>query len=309
MDVFESLRPTSLNKVKNTTSKTNKFVLINHNTMKLKVLLLLVWFLLFEVTDAGICKFCKKDFKWVGRHEWRCKSRILTVTTSNVRENINTADIATRVDNRANAIERPEVSIANLDNQITPSVYPPACYETTEECDENEQHNDDESENDINSLFCYCGKRCKGLRGLQAHKRACRMLTIPDLRSLYEAPPQNFVTESDDEEITPSTMYEKINILKGVKLPKTQQQWERANQYFSLHVPHGEDITDIEETIRNLQSTLYDYFAKTCGMNVNTSNADLAKVSKWKLKKRLREEKAQNPPNVQLIKLISRQLR
>ena len=144
----------------------------------------------------------------------------------------------TGVDNRVEPVEYPEVSIANINNEIQPSIYPLENSDKTDNTNSvDESRNDDQEENidgNSNYLKCYCGKKCKGPRHLQAKKRACRYLTIPDLKPLYENPPQ---LVEEDPELNRNAIYvpsEKFSILKSVKLPKTQKKWELLCSHTSL---------------------------------------------------------------------------
>ena len=88
--------------------------------------------LLFLV--MAICSFCGKDFVSLGRHSWRCKSKLHmgeeSFGNSAQQTCLNT-----------------EATMANI-NTSTPS----NCHHVT----------------------CCCGKVCKGLRGLKMHQRNCR---------------------------------------------------------------------------------------------------------------------------------------
>ena len=44
----------------------------------------------FLLLLLGVCRFCKKDFKVVARHSWRCKSRIQGQSTEQLNDNVNT---------------------------------------------------------------------------------------------------------------------------------------------------------------------------------------------------------------------------
>ena len=46
--------------------------------------------------------------------------------------------------------------------------------------DENENKN--KSDHDVT---CYCGKKCKGLRGLRTHQRSCVASNLDDLKALF----------------------------------------------------------------------------------------------------------------------------
>ena len=87
--------------------------------------------LLFLV--LAICSFCGKDFVSLGRHSWRCKSKLHIYEGS-----FGNSAQQTR--------QNTEATIANV-NTSTPS----NCHHVT----------------------CCCGKVYKGLRGLKMHERNC----------------------------------------------------------------------------------------------------------------------------------------
>ena len=126
-----------------------------------------------------LCPFCGKDFKSLGKHKWRCEEKLhttLSITQGN-HDNI----ILHRT------IETPSNSLANLNNNIEPnhSEGHLTAY------DENQQQNKRTDED----FTCYCGKKCKGLRGLRAHQRSC-------VASNFEDPGK-----------------------EGIKLPTTKEEW------------------------------------------------------------------------------------
>ena len=117
--------------------------------------------------------------------------------------------------------ELPNVSIVNTNNEIPPTNDPPENRESNKDNDEELENNEQVNDNLISYFQCYCGKRCKGLRGLQAHKRACKILTIPDLKSLFASPPRcvEYSENSNEDLVNDEEIIEKISMLNGIKLP------------------------------------------------------------------------------------------
>ena len=65
-----------------------------------------------------------------------------------------------------------------------------------------------------NDFTCYCGKRCKGLRGIRAHQRSCVASNFGDLKALFtqsDAKKKQPETNDGDEESTKPQL-EKIPI-------------------------------------------------------------------------------------------------
>ena len=87
---------------------------------------LIGFFLLFTV-----CSLCGKDFVSLGRHSWRCKSKIV---------------YEDRTNSNGNTIPRIPIQKAGVTANIS-------------------------------GVKCCCGKLCKGVRGLKAHQRSCRVTT------------------------------------------------------------------------------------------------------------------------------------
>ena len=99
--------------------------------MKVTTLLAL---LIFSV----VCNYCGKDFISLGRHSWRCKSKIPNQQDRN-------HDNGENFENRNN-VELPDVQV------------------------------NDVSISNTDNVLCTCGKSCKGLRGLKSHQRSCRII-------------------------------------------------------------------------------------------------------------------------------------
>ena len=150
-----------------------------------------------------ICPHCNKDFKSLGRHIWRCKSKV----------EINTAQgITTQPSGSVtNEIEVPQRSLANNGGSVQP---------TNDPADIREENNEDNDE-----YVCYCGRVCAGLRGLQAHKRACKYLDLEDIKTLFENPVvQEETNIESDEELLPRELKDyhgKLPALNYHRLMKT----------------------------------------------------------------------------------------
>ena len=122
--------------------------------------------------------------------------------------------------------------------------------------------------NEDNYIKCHCGKLCKGIRGLRAHQRFCKINDMPELRELFN---NELVEIRDsitcDENFEPKNQCIPQNKLPktGIKLPKTESDWKQANEYFKATLDHTKEIVNINEEITNLQNTIYDYFRTGCG--------------------------------------------
>ena len=157
----------------------------------------------------------------------------------------------------------------------------------------------------------FCGKECKRLGELQAHKTACKVITLADTKSLFDSPPlsENLPVEDVNFDKISS---EKVPTLNRIKLPKTKEQWLQANVYFSATLPYNDNnITDIETTLEEFQQKLYIYFRHNYREHQNQSSRfkQYSDLSKSKVKELLRTEKTCIHSNAELIRFLSKLLR
>ena len=258
-------------------------------------MVLLLSFNYIHVSTGITCEYCGKDFKSIGRHLWRCKSKIV-LDDVGIIQNQPSIDIV-------HSLETPERSLANTDNVIVNTNDPPDIRQSEEDNETNKEE-----------ITCFCGKVCKGIRGLQAHKRACKIIDIPDIRALLEKPLQNNAIPSDDiEDIeTDITVTDKLNRLNGVNLPTNDEDWKLANAYFAAYLPYNDPITDIDSSVKQLQDSIYTYFSENYGTvkNKNVSEFDHYKTkSNRQLKIILKQLKSSSHPNKKEIIYVSKLLR
>ena len=120
--------------------------------------------------DGIECEFCKKEFTSLGRHRWRCKARVNTDSIDlDQRQVINSYHATRPFENNPDFIGE-NASIANTNNMVNGE----------------ESENTLQEHNDPHRFTCYCGKKCKGLRGLKAHQRSCHVVDIPNIKELFE---------------------------------------------------------------------------------------------------------------------------
>ena len=143
-----------------------------------------------------ICEYCGKDFQSLGCHIWHCKARITSVTVS---------------PQDATALGTPDPYLQPTRTSPQPSrTLPP-----------------DDHSNAKNSTdqICHCGRVCKGLRGLKAHQRSCK-LTM----ELFDITKDLTVRVSLGERVDPDQAQQvHCTILDGVKLPTSPDDWTPAN--------------------------------------------------------------------------------
>ena len=100
----------------------------------------------------------------------------------------------------------------------------------------------------------------------------------------------------------------------GIKLPKSNEEWNTANAYFkSIFLNIKIQPNSLDSTIKYVSDSIYNYFKATCG-TVNSVNQSNEFYSKYKdltakvLKQKLRKLKYHNDPLPE-IKYVSRLLR
>ena len=59
--------------------------------------------------------------------------------------------------------------------------------------------------------------------------------------------------------------FQRKPIKPGIKLPKTQTEWDNANEYFRANLNTSDEITDINTEISSLQGMIYTYFKSNFG--------------------------------------------
>ena len=177
-----------------------------------------------------VCSLCGKDFVSLGRHAWRCKRR---------------------------------VNLGNEASNRKPS---------TEESPSAMRH----PVNTSNNIKCCCGKDCKGIRGLKMHQRSCRVMQGLDDElceklqdEIHNSNGNNSGLGEDmdgyDEEMT--HISSEIFILKrGIKLPKSAQEWLTAKEYFKAEFSNQPIIaSDIDSNIKTMGNIIYAYFVDRHG--------------------------------------------
>ena len=187
-----------------------------------------------EVILCTNCEFCKKDFKVVGRHQWRCLARITN-----------------RDEQQLHPVTQ-EQSIANVNDEII--------GDSENVCNDYDPH---EKDKDEYNFRCYCGREFTSLRGLNTHRRCCYVENIIDIKDIFidnEEEQLDDVYEVDDvDKIT------KKVIKKGVLLPKNSTQWKQANDFFKENLQPDKEIQDIDSEILNLQKMIYNFFLNSYG--------------------------------------------
>ena len=256
---------------------------------RLLILVLLGFTICFPIqVDSVKCEYCNKDFNCLPKHTWRHFRSIPQST-------------------RSDTNLKPE--IVEKDSQVS---------------------NSNNTNNLGDQIECQCGKKCNKRRGLRLHQRKCKLhektndcvmqtpqdIPIDSPDGLVSADPNNEPgNDVDKPDINLEQDYEifseKPTILKGIKLPKTREQWLEANLYFTLKLNVDEKIEDLDKYSSNLMQTIYDYFSSNYGFveSAAQNNNDLHLLSVKELKLKLKNMKNEFPENINEIKQISSTIR
>ena len=187
-------------------------------------------------TSEGVnCEHCGKYFKVLGRHIWRCKARLSTTPLQSMLGNGHGT-----AQELISPIESAPHSLTNYNCVIQNSVG--EAHETDYDLETRKQTEKDPA------IECHCGKKCKGLRGLRAHRRFCQFGAISDLNSIFDFEP-NLNTSRNESTLPENNDYlntqkldrnndmpQKIDVKAGIKLPKTIEEWNAANEYFKATI-------------------------------------------------------------------------
>ena len=249
--------------------------------------------------SATKCQYCQKDFNVLGRHDWRCKSRVSSSKSCEGRQ-------------PAQPIHENARTAGDSLSSHTIST-------------------DQASTTTVSYFTCTCGRRCKGRRGLKSHQRCCT--THQTLASITEDKTNDPMNESntttttdinnDDNSIgnnhTPGSTNESVSnssCKPGLKLPKTPTQWKEANEFFHYAFLDILDTNtkkdDLNIWVLSIQDRVYDYFASTYGNVNSTTQSDLYdkynNTSINNMKRILKKLKHENA-NIDEIKFLSKLIR
>ena len=124
------------------------------------------------------------------------------------------------------------------------------------------------------AVKCYCGKICKGHRGLKMHQRSCQVINrlnnklCEDLEEKIQENNTELSTDNDVNTNLNIVENKKVRVLKkGINLPKKDWEWATANDYFksALFLNGPIESQDLNTSIQTLNDTIYNYFANNFG--------------------------------------------
>ena len=247
------------------------------------LLVLLILFVCAQAADAAKCNHCgRSGFVQLEKHAWRCKK---------------TTQAQPPIEKQSRPLEQPQDRVMNHSDENTPIP----------------------TEN--NYIKCTCGKKCKGRRGLTMHQRSCKThhtlhqnckMTTSD--NTLDGDESEELSDSDDQRTSsPSgqTTTEFPTIKKGIKLPKTDAQWEEANLFFKINMNISEPIFDLHSYTESFHNLIYNYFADNFG-TVDIESSDYrekyATMTMRELKRALKQLK-ETPEKGNEIQFLSKFIR
>jgi len=172
------------------------------------------------------------------------------------------------------------------------------------------------SPSNCHSVKCCCGKMCKGIRGLKMHQRTCRVvkdLTEETFEFVEENLTGSYNNDNYNEDMDSSITNSIPDVKPGVKLPKSDDQWNAANLFFMVSLPiSGLHSSSIDDSIDLMNSTIYNYFYDNFGYSEDFISDELVNKYKDLTKKSLKSnlkflKQSQASPNE--IRYVSRLLR
>lgn len=222
-----------------------------------------------------ICGFCGKEFLSLGRHSWRCKSKVDYEQENNVNENP--------------AIELPANECLPVKSYKAVKC---CCGKVCKGARGLKMHQ----------------RSCKVIDDLEDELQQ----QMTDALNEHQTDEDN--VEQTGPEIPSLIRQENFPVLKkGIKLPKSPLQWSTANEFFKLtFLNHPITPHDLNNNINTMATVMYNYFCENFGYVENNNDVELKrkyeKFSAKDLKKALKKLKSQNG-DVLEIKFVAKQLR
>ena len=221
-----------------------------------------------------ICGFCGKEFESLGRHSWRCKSKVGNERESTL--NVNPA------------MEMPTQMCLPVKSCKAVKC---CCGKVCKEARGLKMHQ----------------RSCRVIDDLEDELQQQMTEALNDDNHEDNTDPVN-------PEISPLNTQENFPDLKrGIKLPKSPLQWPTANDFFKLtFLNHPITPDDLNNNINTMVTVVYNYFSGNFGHVDNNSSVEFERkyqaFSTKDLKKALKKLKLENGSILQ-IKFVAKKLR
>ena len=114
---------------------------------------------------------------------------------------------------------------------------------------------------------------------------SCKVLDLPELREMFQQPllQKLIVNESDNisddnnSDNEPNKKDLRNNVaLKGLKLPRSKEEWDSVNTHFKINMAIQNDTNNIHETAQQCQSSIYEYLLETFGSHENSNEEEFS---------------------------------
>ena len=224
-----------------------------------------------------VCTWCGKDFVSLGRHTWRCRSKINPEDINNNRSSSNKT--------LGKTTTQPVLQV----NEIQCS-----CGKKCKGHRGLKTHQ----------------RSCRVIRGLNADLLEDLDTEIDTWNSTDTSDTSPEILRSIENHVS---LTENPYIKQGIKLPNTSREWEIANDFFKFKFLN-QQITDenLDLTIEHMNEVIYSYFMQNYGTVNNAHHSSLMCSYKAKsireLKKELKVLKARKADTVE-IKFVTNILR
>ena len=157
---------------------------------------------------------CKQEYRHIGKHTWRCKER-LNRDESTININLSNGNHNSHGTANVEAIRDTiyvKDSLLNSNQEINVSNY---------------DYNPNDNKKEL-PFRCYCGRYFESLRELNVHRRSCFITNQACLKELFT--PWDFIPSIIPSDIPKDFEHlTRVNLLPGVKLPKTENDWNITN--------------------------------------------------------------------------------
>ena len=168
-----------------------------------------------------------------------------------------------------------------------------------------------------------CGTHCKGLKGLKAHQRSCRIIQRLHENLRNDLDEENYGnidentfgdTNNSNCTLTPIIFFDNSteSMKNGVKLPKSTHQWPIAKDFFkAAFLNRPISSAGLYDAIKEFHVVIYNYFKDTCGSvdsNYITHLSAKYKDKSAKNLKRILKVLKRSGNDIEKIKFVSRKL-
>ena len=119
-------------------------------------------------------------------------------------------------------------------------------------------------ETDCENYKCYCGRSFNAYRSLNLHRHSCFIQNnneLADLFAMGASQERGDVGTGVNKAVNQGLEQEKYPLLiSGLKLPRSESDWNRANDYFRIQIDTSRDLSDLNAEISYTNEEVWSYF-------------------------------------------------